>query len=548
MEINYVSSRCLFYQFSLANRHFQVAFTSGSAEKIQDLWDQGVIRHAHSDSISLFGRLKHFLYGVTEYIPVIGLVIAFVDRYLNGSVSLPPNCTVKEAVKATPKFESYTFKGGSSVHLTDIDKRPANLLFDAIFGKDPTTQPGGPQLFAFPSATEAREHIMGLSNDTVISVSAKNKRTQLYRRGSDFHLISMGEKDLTTYLGNNTFEISAKELNSLLDSQKVYVSSLIPKKFYLGLKEAFESDEIVTLPGHDRKVPTVDEILTGCVSSLPSSNAYLQKVQANPSSYGFKSDGQMLAFEELKKLTLYQLGSMIVKTEDYYPLVEEGYRLAARKVGDKDAITLISASGIRGFFNTHQIAGNENHEIDRKIMAATFRTALQSIGKDGIAIFPAVGMGVWRGDPGIYWRAFFDAILEGGKDLKHIFVNPGHQTTLSGKYKGYSGEEFAHILNEYLEKHPQNKNLRKVIDLYTHKTDLFLLARNIKKQSPDVPVALFNASDPDVTLGNHVGEYVNNLCHTSTTEENYAAAGTSGLGFEQMTCVLKDPQGRVIQA
>lgn len=433
MEINYVSSASLFFQFSLANRHFQVAFDSGSPERIQDLWDKGVIRYAQSDSISLFGRLKHFLYGAIECTPVIGLVVAFIDRFLNGYVSLPPNCTVKEAVKATPKFESYTFKGNSTVHLSDIDKRPANLLFDAIFGKDPTTQPGT-QLFAFPSATKARQHIMGLSNDTVLSISAKNKTTQLYRRGSDHRLISMGQRDLTTYLGNNTFEISAEELKNLLNSQKVYVSSLIPKEFYLGLKAALFSDGVVTLPADERRVPTLDEILhndypeptmwqrwvSGFHSndnnrSLYFAKVHLQKVQASPASYGFKDDGRMLSFEELKQLTLYQVGAMIVKSEDYYPLVEEGYRLAPRKVGDKNAITLISASGIRGFFKTNQIAGNENHEIDRKIMTATFKTALQSIGKGGIAIFPAVGMGIWGGDPDIYWRAFFDAVIEGAK-------------------------------------------------------------------------------------------------------------------------------------
>ncbi len=56
----------------------------------------------------------------------------------------------------------------------------------------------------------------------------------------------------------------------------------------------------------------------------------------------------------------------------------------------------------------------------------------------------------------------------------------------------------------------------------------------------------FNASDPDVTLGNHVGEYVNNLDHPPTTEENYTALGTNGLCFEYLSSVRSDPN-RVIQ-
>ena len=64
----------------------------------------------------------------------------------------------------------------------------------------------------------------------------------------------------------------------------------------------------------------------------------------------------------------------------------------------------------------------------------------------------------------------------------------------------------------------------------------------MKEANPDKTVALFNASDPDVTLGDHVGEYVNNMGSAPTTEENYAAAGTSGLGFEGITRVLEDPK------
>jgi hypothetical protein len=113
--------------------------------------------------------------------------------------------------------------------------------------------------------------------------------------------------------------------------------------------------------------------------------------------------------------------------------------------------------------------------------------------------------------------------------------------TTDGPYRGYRGEEFAQILDEYQIRYPRNLNLRKIANLFDQKTDLLLLARNLKKACPERIVSLFNASDPDVTLGSHVGEYVNNIGHSPTTEENFAAAGTSGLGFEDITGVLADP-------
>ncbi|MGE0199045.1 MAG: hypothetical protein AB7S94_09860, partial [Simkaniaceae bacterium] len=63
---------------------------------------------------------------------------------------------------------------------------------------------------------------------------------------------------------------------------------------------------------------------------------------------------------------------------------------------------------------------------------------------------------------------------------------------------------------------------------------------------PDRVVALQNASDPDVTLGYHVGEYVNNLSHPSTTEENYSAIWSNCLNFERHTGVLNNSL-RIIQ-
>jgi hypothetical protein len=61
-------------------------------------------------------------------------------------------------------------------------------------------------------------------------------------------------------------------------------------------------------------------------------------------------------------------------------------------------------------------------------------------------------------------------------------------------------------------------------------------------------VSIFNASDPDVTLGNHVTEYMNNRPHGApTTEEHYSMMGTNGLCFESITDVHRHPE-RIIQA
>lgn len=533
MEINYHSTSTLLFPFTLASRHFQVAFSKDSPDKVQALKDQGIISYASSTPISLLGRIKHIIFGALECIPLIGIVVAFIDRFFNGATN-----PFKEVISSTPKFAGYAFAADPKVHLTDISVRPANLFYEALFVTDNSIQPGSGELFAFPYLEHERELIEDNRDTDVITVSAGETKTDLYRRDSEGNLIKLGEQNLKTYLGTNEFQISGGEIKEILKSQKVWLSPLISKKFYLELKEAMKKDGVVTLPGNDGKVPTLDDLLL--YDSHVST--FLREVEKNPAPWM-----GAFSFEELKKLTVYQVGAMVVKTENYYSLVEDGYRLASRKVGDQDAIKLISACGIRGFFNTHRIPGNEQHQIDRKIMTANFKTAFQSIGKDGFAVFPAVGMGVWKGDPDIYWRAFFDAVLEGGNNLKQIFVNPGHQTTPAGKYKGCKGDEFATILAEYCAKYPDNKNLKKVNNLLPYNTDLFLLARNLKKKYPDHTVALFNASDPDVTLGNHVGEYVNNLCHPSTTEENYAAAGTSGLGFEGMTGVLEDPENRVIQ-
>lgn len=537
MKIVYYSSSTFFYPFLIGNKHFKAAFASKSKESLELLWKQNIIQDP-KQPLSLFGRVQHFILGLLEYIPLIGIIVAIADRYFNND----QKDQIDRVISQTSKFNNYAFGLDGSVHLTGITIRPANLFFEALLGdNNPTTKPGSGELFRFydPLST-IHDKIMKKGDSEIISVSARGQKIP-------FPMHSGKRLPLESILGNDIYQISASEVKEMLNSQRIYVSPLIPRQFYLEMKQAMDADAIITLFKENSLPSTLQEILLQYNDRFTNLHAFLQKVKQSPAQYGFVKNGTMFSFDQLLPLSLYQIGSMLVKAEDYHCFVDEGYRIGKRTVGEKDAIRLISASGIRDFHYTHTISENDKHQIDRKIMKHTFKTAFQAIGKEGIAIFPAVGMGVWGGDPDVYWRALLDAAVESKVDLQNILINPNHQETPLGRYKNCSGEEFSLILEEYIKKNPSNHNLKKIINLFDQKTDLLLLAKNLKKAFPDKIIALFNASDPDVTLGNHVGEYVNNISHAATTEENFAAAGTSGLGFEQITQVRQHPK-RVIQA
>jgi hypothetical protein len=217
-------------------------------------------------------------------------------------------------------------------------------------------------------------------------------------------------------------------------------------------------------------------------------------------------------------------------------------RLLSRKANQNDAIRLINACGIRGLYATQKSPYNQ------KLIQNMFQTSLEAAEKD-IAIVPAVGMGVWKGDPEIYWGAFFDAIIASEIPLEAIYVNPGHRPSPYGKYKGCTGEEFLQVLKEYQKRYGNNpkvlEKLSKVKNLHESGQDVIQLARRLKLNFPEKTVSVLNASDPDVTLGFHVGEYTNNIPHTTTTEENYTALGTNGLLFETITGVHTSYRKRI---
>jgi hypothetical protein len=449
------------------------------------------------------------------------------------------DANVLEALRKTPAFKDYSIKfaPGSRYEgavLGSGSLRPSNFFFSKLFERSgiTTTLPRSGRLFAFEQSHGfIRNYIASQDPNRVVDVSArgfsgdvrlKNGRTIPCR--------------FTDIYGDKTYQISLGEIQQMLASQKIFLAPELPVRFYKGLKAAMLSDRIITVP--DAKLRN---------ATTPNVRHFLQQVETNPLAYGFNSLGQ---YHGLKELTFYQIGSLVVKTEDYRTFVDGNMKIKQRRVGENDAINLINACGIRP-----SGAGRDPHN-DPIIIKSMFNTALASA-RSGDLIVPAVGMGVWGGDPNDYWRGFLDAVAQNGSSLEHIFVNPRHQPTRSGVFTGAQGEEFQTLLDMYIStcQDPRaSQNLRKIVNLYDTKQDVMQLAVNLKKNSSaNHRVSLINASDPDVTLGYHVGEYVNNSDIGKTTEENDTAMGTNGLCFEGITNIhrghtdLSSHNSRIIQ-
>lgn len=463
----------------------------------------------------------------------------------NSIVKIPPKITElsekeKESIpdelipvfERTPAFNNYKLftSQGADVVVTGMKLRPSNLFLRAMFGKDVTTMPGG-TLFKFNMTPEQFiQHINEKDDDEVVEFTAQGIKSEFK---TNSHNKSFPINDLSEVYGKETYKISYGEIKDDLASQKIYTSSLLPLVFYAELKRAMAADKIVILPGSDGKPVKLSQINTTEIKKL------MALAEKHPGTFGFKDADH---FKKLCDKTIYQIGAMVVKTEDYHIFIDGSGNIRNREPEANDAIRLINACGIRGISSKDTPA-----KYNKEIMTETFRTALLAA-ENGYVAFPAVGMGIWRGDPGIYWPAFLDALISCGGAFDKILVNPNHQQTLGGKYKNCNGNEFKIILDEYLVKYKDNpiaiENLNKIINLSALGKDLVQLAYELKQEFPDKHVSLFNASDPDVTLGYHVGEYVNNCPHANTTEENYSAIGSNVLCFEFHTGVHDDPVRR----
>jgi len=446
----------------------------------------------------------------------------------NSNILIVKETAFQKALAATPKFARYqiSLPAGHScegVVVTGLNIRPSNLFFSALF-KDTnitTTMPGSGYLFAFNASHEdIRNYINQKEKNEVVEFSAKGKAGNAIVNKTTIKI-----PDLDCIYGDNVYKISYKEIQDILDSQKIFTSSLLPLAFYKGMKEAMLKDKIVVFPGDD-----ADPLILKNLENEKATRQFLDKAKDNPTQFGFVSAED---FKELCETSLYQIGSMVVKSENYRIFMDGRGKILAREPGKNDAIRLINSCGIRGFHSPKTPA-----KFNKRIMTENFKTSLIAAEK-GIALFPAVGMGVWGGDPELYWKSFLDAVISQETDLDVICVNPGHRATRYGKYKGCKGEEFQALLDEYKTYYANNEEvlsrLNKILNLHQSKKDIVQLAHQLKLAYPEKIISLFNASDPDVTLGNHVGEYVNNRPHTDTTEENYTAIGTNGLCFEGIT-------------
>lgn len=450
------------------------------------------------------------------------------------SVPLDPN--ILAVLDTVPQFAGYRIGQGTpypNTNLTAVTVRPANLFFNALLGPNSTTMPGSGELFAFvDSPARIKNCIQGTDPEGVVAFTAQNFHGEIRNRGAD----PIEVHDLAALYGPAHYRISFGELQSTLRSQKIYTAPLLPLNFYQELKWSMLEDGITTLPEGDRGPLKLYQLNT------PNCRDFRLHVSNRMQEFGFRNQEEWNRF---LGLSLYQIGALVVKSEDFRIFLDANGKIRERQPGEQDAIRLINACGIRDINATPS-------PLNQVIMTQTFRTALQAA-ESGFVIFPAVGMGVWGGDPDLYWRAFLDAVVASGGPIDKIFVNPGHQVTRHGQYSGCNGREFQVILNEYrVQLAAANNtaglaNLAKIVNLYESRKDVVHLSHALKVAFPNKIVSLFNASDPDVTLGNHVGEYVNNLDHATTTEENYTALGTNGLCFEGITGVHED-SSRLIQA
>ena len=443
----------------------------------------------------------------------------------------------EQAVAGAPQFKSYqtTYQiKDESVVLTGLTKRPSNLWLEALGLK--TTLPGSDQLFALQhNQPDLYCHFKKMALEKpneVVSFSAKGKTAQATLNGNSFEIID----DLSTVYGDAVYQMTYKEIWKMLQSQEIFLSEFFPVKLYTALKEAMNKDRIVQLPKSKDDDPMSLSKLKDS-EEYPTVSSLLKNVEKDPLAYGLDETSVKTFFDP----SIDQLASLVVKREDFRVFVDENIRILPRSPNQNDAIRLINACGIQ-----------ESYWIPfpqaKTLIQSMFDTSLRAAEK-GILIAPAIGMGVWSGDPELYWTAFLDAVIESDIPLEAIYVNPRHQESPVGIYEGAAGEEFQQILQSYLDKHKHHPNalakLSKIKNLYHSKQDVIQLARHLKLADPNTIVSVINASDPDVTLGFHVGEYTNDLPHTSTTEENYTAMGTNGLFFEGVTNVHDPKSNRI---
>lgn len=130
---------CLTEPCTFASRHFQIAFAK--QEAIQELWQNQVINTHQEDlpslQIQLGDRIKHFIIGLLELIPVIGYIIVFVERYFilprsDQSQQMPPlglPLQTGSSVNTPSSIEAQNIRTNCPKHVLfgSVDEQDANL-------------------------------------------------------------------------------------------------------------------------------------------------------------------------------------------------------------------------------------------------------------------------------------------------------------------------------------------------------------------------------------------------------------------------------------
>ena len=332
------------------------------------------------------------------------------------SVPLDPN--ILAVLNTVPAFADYRIGQGTpypNTNLTAVTVRPANLFFDALLGPNCTTKPGSGSFSRSRISPRCRNStnmsmkpnyavkneifFYGQAEDVVVFMHKAHSGGIRSEDGSS-NLVS----DLADLYGNATYRISGGRNPVDLVSQKIYSAPLLPLEFYRALKDAMDMDRIVILPGNDSAPLKLSALNT------PNCRAFITRFTSIRKNMGLQIHQE---WNGLSNLSLYQIGALVVKSEDFRIFLDANGKIRERQPGEQDAIRLINACGIRGI-------GATPSPMNQPIMTQTFRTALQAA-ESGFVIFPAVGMGIWGGDPALYWRVLFGCRCclgrAGGKNL-----------------------------------------------------------------------------------------------------------------------------------
>lgn len=440
-----------------------------------------------------------------------------------------------EGIRETPKFNFYTLIPADQKvmqsRITSWDTRPVHLLFRAL-GIKFSTVPADVSTFIWYGFEQAKSQLEKL--DGILSVQANKDDWVIGWIRLENNAFTTEYSKETQVYGDRVFEIHADEVRQIVESQRIFLSPLIPKKFFMEFEKALFEDSQTNrvypwIPrlGNSPISLNFDDLIGETNIYYAQLNALGKQVDQNPGEYGFNPE----QYEIFKGLSLYQIGSMVVRRQDAILLVNERYQLRERKAGDNDVFRMIDISGIRDFHSTHT-----DRSLLREIMKNAFKTGLAAA-EEGVIIFPAIGLGVWQGDPELYWGALLDAIIESPVIFKAIMINPAHQKLI--RFQNKAGEEFETMLGAKLVSEEltdeQKEKLSKVKNLFKRQTDILLLAHELKRRFPNTQISIVNASDPDVVLGGITGEYAFHRNHPHTTEENFANVTTNALCFKQLT-------------